>query len=98
MPYSEKQKKYLRGLGHALKPTLSIGNAGLTDAVLKEFDTTIAHHELIKVSVRVGERSLRNETIAALSEKTGADLIARIGNMALYYRKNPDAPKIVLPR
>ena len=32
----ESQKKYLRGLGHQLKPLLMVGDAGLSDTVLAD--------------------------------------------------------------
>lgn len=93
MALSEAQKKYLRGLGHKLKPVVMVADAGLTDAVIAEFETALNHHELIKVSVRVGDRSVRSETIAKLCDSGSAELVQRIGNMALFYRKNPERKK-----
>lgn len=98
MTLKESQKKFLRGLGHQLKPTLIIADAGLSEAVLREFETTIAHHELIKVRVRAGDRENRDTLIADLCKQGAALLITRIGNVALVYRKNKDKPKIRLPR
>ena len=60
MDLSEKQKKYLRGLGHRLKPTILIGAGGLKNSVIKEFESTIDRHELVKVRTRVGNREKRN--------------------------------------
>lgn len=97
MALSEPQKKYLRGLGHQLKPVIMIGDAGLTDAVLAEFDTTIAHHELIKVRVRAGDRQARDEIIDDLCRRGEASLVTRIGNVALVYRRNDQKPRIALP-
>jgi RNA-binding protein len=97
MSFTESQKKYLRGLGHALKPLILVGDAGLTDSVRAEFESTLAHHELIKVSVRVGERKLRDSIIKDLCTASGATLIQRVGNMALLYRENPEKRKIVIP-
>lgn len=97
MSLRESQKKFLRGLGHQLSPILSIGAAGLTEAVQKEFDSAIAHHELIKVKVRLGDRALRDETIAALCAAGSAELVTRIGNVALVYRRNDERAKISLP-
>ena len=97
MNLSENQKKHLRGLGHKLKPVLMIGDAGLSDAVLNELDSTIKHHELIKVKIRVGERAARDEIIDAMCNRSGAALVTRIGNVALIYRRNDEKPKIVLP-
>ena len=64
MTLSESQKKYLRGLGHGLKPVVMIGDAGLTEAVLSEFNDSVEHHELIKVRVKVGDRAERDRIIA----------------------------------
>lgn len=97
MTLSEAQKKYLRGLGHALKPLIMVGDAGLSESLLVEFESTLAHHELIKVRVRVGDRKARDAIIAELCAKSGADLVQRVGNMALLYRENPEKKKIVLP-
>jgi len=97
MNLSESQKKYLRGLGHQLKPVIMIGDAGLTDSVLSEFSSTIEHHELIKVRVRAGDRKVRNEIIYELCRKGSSSLVARIGNVALVYRRNEDKPTIPLP-
>ncbi len=92
MKLGESQKKYLRGLGHQLKPLLMIGDAGLSDSVLAEFESTLAHHELIKVRVRVGNRASRDELISRLCSDHAATLIQRIGNVALLYRENPTRP------
>ncbi len=98
MPLSESQKKFLRGLGHKLKPVVSVGGAGVTDALVRELDTTIAHHELIKVRVRAGDRETRDAAIEELCRRGNAVLVTRIGNVALLYRRNPDDAKIQLPK
>ena len=97
MDLTERQKKLLRGLGHQLKPVLMVGDAGLTDGVLREFSSTIDHHELVKVRVRVGDRKGRDQIISELCERGGAALVTRIGNVALLYRRNEEDPKIRLP-
>lgn len=97
MGLSEPQKKLLRGLGHQLKPVITVGDAGLSASLLKEFSATIDHHELIKVRVRAGDRALRDQIISELCKKGSADLVTRIGNVALVYRRNNDKPKIPLP-
>ena len=97
MRLSEAQKKYLRGLGHKLKPVVMIGDAGLTDSVTGEYLSALEHHELVKVRVRVGDRDLRDSIISALCKTGEAALVTRIGNVALIYRANPDRPRISLP-
>jgi RNA-binding protein len=98
MTLKESQKKYLRGLGHQLKPTISVGDNGLTETLMAEYESTLAHHELIKAKVRVGDRGVRDEIIGQLCSKGSAELIQRIGNVALLYRENPENRKIRLPK
>lgn len=97
MTLSKPQEKFLRGLGHHLKPVIVVGDAGLSDAVVKEFESTINHHELIKVRIRTGDRDGRDEIIAKLcDDKTS--LVTRIGNVALLFRRNTEKPRVNLPR
>ncbi len=96
MNLSEPQKKYLRGLGHALKPLIMVGDAGLSDALLAEFESTLAHHELIKVRIKAGDRESRDKMVDELCSTSGADLVQRVGNMALLFRSNPEKKKRIL--
>ena len=98
MTLKESQKKYLRGLGHALKPTIAVGDKGLTESLLAEYESTLMHHELIKVKVRVDDRSTRDDMIRELCSGSAAELIQRIGNVALLYRENPENNNIRLPK
>ena len=88
MNLNEQQKKFLRGLGHQRKPLIIVGEAGLTESLLAEFESTLAHHELIKVRVRAGDRDTRDEIIRTLCDTSGAHLVQRIGNVALLFRQN----------
>ena len=67
---SEKQKKHLRRLAHPLSPIVMLGNAGLTDGVVKELDRALTDHELVKVSARVGERSARDAALDDFAQQT----------------------------
>jgi len=88
MDLSEHQKKYLRGLGHQLKPLIMVGESGLSESLLAEYETTLSHHELIKVRLRVGDRATRDAMIEKLCTDSSAVLVQRIGNVALLYRPN----------
>ncbi len=98
MTLSEPQKKYLRGLGHKLNPVIMVGDAGVSESLLAEYDRTLAHHELIKVSLRVGDRDVRDEMIGELVKRSQAELVQRIGNVALIYCENPEKQRIRLPK
>ena len=97
MNLSDSQKKHLRGLGHRLKPVVTVGDAGLSNSVMQEFNSTISHHELIKVRIRASSRENRDALIDELCQLGSGNLIQRIGNVALIYRRNPDDTRIKLP-
>ena len=96
MSLTEAQCKHLRGLGHALKPIVFVGSGGLSDAVLAELESTLAHHELVKIRVRAGTRADRDAVIGEIVARTSAERIQRVGNMALIYRA-AEEPKITIP-
>jgi RNA-binding protein len=97
MELSERQRKYLRGLGHALNPVLLIGSAGLTPGVVAEAKRALHDHELIKVKFRGADREARDTGLAELATSTESELIQRIGHTALYYKRRNDRPGIVIP-
>jgi RNA-binding protein len=97
MELSERQRKYLRGLGHALNPVLLIGSAGLTPGVVAEAKRALHDHELIKVKFRGAEREARDAGLAELATSTESELIQKIGHTALYYKRRNDRPGIVIP-
>jgi RNA-binding protein len=98
MPLSNVQVRHLRGLAHALKPTVMIGGKGLTDAVVAELNSALDHHELVKVQIAGDDRDARAEIAAALVTRSGADLVQKIGKIVCLFRRNPDQPRIDLPR
>jgi RNA-binding protein len=84
-----KQKHWLRAQAHHLKPVVTLGQAGLTEAVLAELETALDHHELLKVKVGGADREERDAIVRTIAGRTGSELIQRIGNTATFYRANP---------
>jgi RNA-binding protein len=97
MQLNERQKKYLRRLGHALHPVVNLGNSGLTDGVTAEMERALTDHELVKVRARVGERETRDAALDELATRTRSTIVQRIGNTGLYFRPNPKLSRIVIP-
>jgi len=94
---SERQRRHLRGLAHPLKPVVRLGNAGLTEAVVRETARALADHELIKIKAPGGDREARDALFVALAARTESALISRIGNVAVLYRPHPELPRILIP-
>jgi len=91
------QRKYLRRLGHDRDPVVLIGNPGLGPNVIAEMDRALIDHELVKVRARVGDRDVRDAMLAELAAATQSEVVQRIGHVALYYRRHPEKPGIMLP-
>ena len=94
---TEKQKKHLRGLAHSLAPVSRLGTGGVTEPFLTELETALSHHELVKLKAAAANRTERNAAIDAILTRTGARLIARIGNVAVLYRPCPTGARLKLP-
>ena len=97
MSLTTPQKKYLRGLTHNLQPVVMVADKGLSENVLAEIEQALEHHELIKVKLR-GDREQRTEWIDKLVKSTKAEVVHSIGQVACFYRRHPEKPKIALPR
>jgi len=95
---SERQRRHLRGLAHALKPVIRAGQAGVTEALVRETARALADHELVKVKASGGDRVARDALLATLAARTASALVQRIGNVAVLYRPHPTLPRILLPQ
>jgi putative YhbY family RNA-binding protein len=87
----------LKGRAHALSPTVMIGNAGLTESVLKEIAQTLKIHELIKIRVMT-EREQREEVLASICTQLDAAPVQHIGKILVIYKPNPEAHLIELKK
>jgi RNA-binding protein len=64
--------------------------------VLKELDIQLEHHELIKVRANAEDRESRDALVRDLCGRTRAELVQRIGHIAVLYRTAQE-PVIKLP-
>lgn len=98
MPLTSKQRRYLRGLAHHLDPVVLVGSAGISPAVEKAVHAELETHELIKV--RIHRDAPVNVKVGGveLAETCGAELVQKIGRMAVLYKRREKEPTIVLPR
>jgi RNA-binding protein len=88
------QRKALRGRAHPLEPTVQVGHAGVTEAVLRQVDEALTAHELIKVRLREPED--KHGAAAALADGTASALCGLVGHTVILYRPHPERPRITL--
>lgn len=98
MPISPSQRRYLRSLAHDLNPVILLGAKGASDAVSKELDLALSHHELVKIKLSGGDKDERASQLALLISGTRAECVQQIGHVAVLFRRNEDEPKLALPR
>lgn len=97
MKLSNKQKQYLKGLAHSLKPVVQLGANGLTEGVLAEIEVALNHHELIKVKVPSDDREEKALIMDAIIRETRAAKLQVIGHVMIMFRPTDDR-KVNVPR
>lgn len=94
---SNNQKKYLKGIAHGLNPMIMIGANGVTDSVMAELDSTLTHHELLKIKIASNDRIERAAMVEHIVQQTGALLVQTIGKTCVIYRQNEET-ELPLPK
>ena len=94
----EPERRELKARAHTLNPTVTIGNAGLTAAVLNEIATSLSSHELIKIKVMSDERPVREAMLETICNQLNAAPVQHIGKILVVYQPNPDAHKIKIKK
>lgn len=91
-----KQNRFLRGLGHGLKPFVMIGKQHINDEVIKAAHEALEAHELIKVRIQEGCLVDRKTVAAELAAATNSAVAQILGSTFLLYRQS-DKSIITLP-
>lgn len=103
---SPAERSVKRAQAHPLKPTVLIGDQGLTDAVMTEIDRALSSHGLIKVRVASENRLDRADFLERICETLGAAPVQSIGKILVVFRPIPpvedptpsDKPKGAAPK
>jgi RNA-binding protein len=92
-------RRYLRSLGSALRPVVTVGRNGVSDALLAKLRAELDAHELIKVRLTGEDRAERDALSVQLAEASASECVGRIGGVALLFRAHPDPERrrIALP-
>lgn len=83
---TEKIKAF-RGIGHHLKPIVTVSENGITEGVQLELERALNDHELIKVKVSCADREHKQALIEELVISCNCELVQTIGKTALIYRQ-----------
>ena len=91
----KSQIKQLKALAHKLKPIVTIGQHGMKDSINDELAIAIDFHQLVKIKINVGDRDTRDQLITELAKTHRAELVQKIGNIAVFYRRNFDKENLL---
>tara|TARA_B110000240_G_C13197717_1_gene324829 strand:- start:265 stop:549 length:285 start_codon:yes stop_codon:yes gene_type:complete len=83
---SNVEKKALRAKAHPLKPSVMIGQHGLTEAVLTEIDKALGAHDIIKVRIRGADKIKRTELCEQMEKQLNAEVVDQIGFITVLHR------------
>lgn len=90
-----RQRRYLRGLANPQRALVHVGEAGVSDAVVRALDEALEGHELVKVKLH--QPADKKADAQTLAEKSGGELCGLVGHTAILYRRHPERPKIEFP-
>jgi RNA-binding protein len=83
------QIRKLKALAQRSEPLLRIGKTGASPGFIQGMKGALAQHELVKV--KFIEFKEEKKTIAAeIAAQTDSSMIMLVGNVAVFYRQNPD--------
>ena len=85
----------LKGMAQVLEPVLKVGRNGVSREFLDGLETELDRRELIKVKFSAF-KDQKQALAAEIAERTGSHLVTRVGNVAVFFRPNPDLQRIKL--
>ena len=80
------QRKNLKARAHPLKPTVMIGNSGLSVTVFEEISRALKSHELIKIRVLNDDREIRTTMLQEICTHLHAGAVQHIGKILVVYQ------------
>ena len=95
---TSKQRAFLRSLAMDADTILMIGKGGMSDQIIKQADDALKAREIIKGKVLETAGLTSREAAEQIALETRSDVVTVIGSKFVLYRRNPDEPKIELPK
>ena len=83
---SNRERKELRAIGHAMEPSVLVGRAGLSDELVGAAEAALLRHGIVKVKLTKGVEADKEQALDDLAWATGALTIHRVGKTAVLRR------------
>lgn len=89
-PMTGKERGELRSECNRLKPTVHVGQEGLTPALAAALDDALRTRELVKVALNKSADVSARQAAETLAARVRSEVIQVIGRTVTLYRRNPD--------
>ncbi len=95
---TSKQRAYLRGLANSYDSLFQIGKGGVSDTLIKQVEDALKKRELIKLNSLENCPNTPREVADEIACKVKCDVVQVVGRKMIFYKRNNEEPKIVLPK
>ena len=95
---TSKQRAFLRSLANEINTIVYVGKGGMSEQIIKQADDALKARELIKGKVLETAESGSREYAEQIALETNSEVVQVIGSKFVLFRRNPDEPKIELPK
>ena len=95
---TSKQRAFLRSLAMNEDTILMVGKGGMSDQITKQADDALKARELIKGKVLETADISPREAAEVIALATKSEVVQVIGSKFVLFRRNPEQPKIELPK
>ena len=95
---TSKQRAFLRSLASTEDTILMVGKGGMSDQIVKQADDALTARELIKGKVLETSDIGPREAAEYIALAVKAEVVQVIGSKFVLFRRNPEAPRIELPK
>ena len=83
-----KQRSKLKAMANTLRPLVTIGKEELTENVVKEIETALYHHELVKVAALQSCDTPAKVMCQEVCKILSAEPVLCVGNRFVVYRRS----------
>jgi len=87
---SSRERAALRAEAHHLEPTVAVGTAGVSTAVVQSLEDAFRSRELVKVQIGRNAGVSARDAAAELASASCAVVVQVIGRTTTLFRENPE--------
>lgn len=95
---TSKQRAYLRGIAAKEDTIFQVGKGGVNENLIIQVNDALKAREIVKIKVLENALISAEEAAAEIAEGTRSEIVQTIGSKLVLYKRNPQDPKIELPK